>query len=123
MNYKTAIEIVSNVKREKKPIDISTWAQYELKDGKIKYLNPPQELTKEEKQQEIIDELYKISFAIETNRYKYMINYDKLHGEGAYERLYYLEPIYDDLDLDENEDKNEYENENENEDEYLSDYK
>lgn len=120
MNYKTAIEIVSNVKREKKPIDISTWAQYGLKDGKIKYLNPPQELTEEEKQQEIIDKLYKISFAIETNRYNYMINYDKLHGNGAYERLYYLEPIYD--DLDEDEDENEDEDEDKNKDENLSDY-
>jgi len=99
MNFKNAIDNVSNINPKKNKIDVSTWGQYRLKDGKIKCLNPPQELTEEEKKQEVIDTLSKISFAIEVNMYKYMINYDKIHGDGAYDRLYYLEPIYDDLDL------------------------
>jgi hypothetical protein len=99
MDFKTAINNVSNInQKQKKQIDISNWAQYGFKDGKIQYLNPPQ-LTDEEKQQEIIDTLDQISYAIELNRYKYMIKYDELHGEGAYERLYYLKPIYDNLEL------------------------
>ena len=100
MDFKTAINNISNVKQQKKQIDISNWAQYGFKDGKIKYLNPPQELTEEEKQQEIIDTLVQISSAIELNRYKYMIKYDDLHGEGSYERLHYSKSIYDNLDLD-----------------------
>jgi len=100
MDFKNAIDNISNIKPKKHKIDVSTWAQYGLKDGKIKCLNPPQEFTEEEKKQEVINTLSKISFAIELNMYKYMINYDKIHGDGAYDRLYYLEPIYNDLDLD-----------------------
>lgn len=100
MDFKTAVNNISNVKQQKKQIDISTWEQYGFKDGKIKCLNSPQEFTEEEKQKEIIKTLTQISYAIEMNRYNYMIKYDNLHGEGAYERLYYLEPIYDNLELD-----------------------
>jgi hypothetical protein len=100
MDFKTAINNISNFKQQKKQIDISNWTQYGFKDGKIQCLNPPQELTKEEKQQEIIETLTQISCAIELNRYKYMMKYDELHGEGAYERLYNLKSIYDNLDSD-----------------------
>jgi hypothetical protein len=100
MDFKTAINNISNVKQQKKQIDISNWTQYGFKDGNIKCLNPPQELTEEETKKEIIETLYNISCAVEFNRYKYMIKYDELHGEGAYDRLYYSKPIYDDLDLD-----------------------
>jgi hypothetical protein len=107
MDFKSAV----NVKQQKKQINISKWddilkdnglkwVQYEFKDGKIKCLNDKKELTKEEQQQEIIDILDQISYAIELNRYKYMIKYDELHGEGAYERLYYMEPIYNNLELE-----------------------
>jgi hypothetical protein len=101
-----------NVKQQKKLMNVSKWddilkkdnglkwVQYGFKDGKIKCLNDVKELTKEEKQKEIIETLNKISHAIELNRYKYMIEYDKLHGEGAYDRLYYLDPIYDNLELE-----------------------
>jgi hypothetical protein len=36
-----------------------------------------------------------------------MIKYDELHGEGAYERLYYMEPIYDNLELESEEEQGE----------------
>ena len=108
MDFKMAV----NVKQQKKLMNVSKWddilkkdnglkwVQYGFKDGKIKCLNDVKELTKEEKQKEIIETLNKISHAIELNRYKYMIEYDKLHGEGAYDRLYYLDPIYDNLELE-----------------------
>jgi hypothetical protein len=108
MNFKSAV----NSKQKKKQINISKWddilkkdnglkwVQYGFKDGKIKCLNPPQQLTEEEQHQEIIETLDQISYAIELNRYKYMIKYDELHGEGAYDRLYYIKPIYDNLDWD-----------------------
>jgi hypothetical protein len=99
MNFKNIISNPSIITPRKKNIDISTWAQYTLKNGKIHQLNPP-ELSPEEKQQEIANTLAQISFSIEKNIYKYRITYDSLHGEGAYDRLYYLEPIYKDLDLD-----------------------
>lgn len=101
-----------NVKQQKKQMNVSKWddilkkdnglkwVQYGFKDGKIKCLNNVKELTEEEKQQEIIETLDKISRAIELNRYKYMIEYDELYGEGAYDRLYYLKPIYDNLELE-----------------------
>ena len=101
MDFKTAINNISNVKQQKKQIDISNWAQYCFKDGKIKYLNPPViKDDPEEKQQKNIDTLLQISRAIELNRYKYMIKYDDLHGEGSYERLHYSKSIYDNLDSD-----------------------
>jgi hypothetical protein len=111
MDFKTATTNVLNVNyKQKKQINISNWVQYKFKDGKIQCLNPSQELTEEEKQQEIVKQ---ISHAIELNRYKYMIKYDELHGEGAYDRLYYMEPIYDEVQLEleliEN-DENDYEN-------------
>jgi hypothetical protein len=108
MDFKMAV----NVKQQKKQTNISKWddilkkdnglkwVQYGFKDGKIKCLNDIKELTEEEKQQEIIETLYKISHAIELNRYKYMMEYDELNGEGAYDRLYYLKPIYDNLELE-----------------------
>ena len=107
MDFKTAINNNSSIKKNKKIIDVSNWAQYGFKDGKIKCLNPPQEFTEEEKQQEIIETLDQISYAIELNRYKYMMKYDELHGEGAYERLYYMEPIYDNLELESEEEQGE----------------
>jgi hypothetical protein len=100
MDFKTAINNISNVKQQKKQIDISTWEQYGFKDGKINCLNSPQEFTEEENQQKINDTLHQIAYAIELNRYKYITKYDELHGEGAYERLYYLEPIYNNLELE-----------------------
>jgi hypothetical protein len=107
MDFKSAV----NVKQQKKQINISKWddilkdnsskwIQYKFKDGKIKCLNDKKELTEEEQQQEIIDTLDQISYAIELNRYKYMIKYDELHGDGAYDRLYYMEPIYNNLELE-----------------------
>ena len=108
MDFKMAV----NVKQQKKQMNVSKWddilkkdnglkwVQYGFKDGKIKCLNNVKELTEEEKQQEIIETLDKISRAIELNRYKYMIEYDELYGEGAYDRLYYLKPIYDNLELE-----------------------
>lgn len=100
MDFKTAINNISNVKQQKKQIDISNWTQYGFKDGKIQCLNPPDELTEEEKNKEMNDTLTRISRAIELNRCKYMIKYDELHGEGAYDRLYYSKPIYDNLELE-----------------------
>jgi hypothetical protein len=101
MDFKTATTNVSNINyKQKKKIDVSNWAQYGFKDGKIQCLNPPSELTDEEKNKEINDTLTRISRAIELNRYKYMMKYDELHGEGAYDRLYYSKPIYDNLDLE-----------------------
>jgi len=97
MNFKRATD--SKIIDEKKPIDISTWAQYGLKDGKFVCLTKKQEQEKEK--EDIIDTLCNISYAIEMNRYRYAKKYDELHGEGAYERLYYLEPIYDNLDSEE----------------------
>lgn len=107
MNFKDIVNNVPAIESKKTQVDVSTWAQYKMKDGKYIYLNPPEELTEEEKKQEISETLEQISYAISLNSYRYMVNYDMLHGEGAYGRLYYLEPIYDldldaDLDLDEN---------------------
>jgi hypothetical protein len=122
MNFKTAINNNSSIKKNKKSIDISNWSQYGFKDGKIKCLNPFQELTEEKKQQEINKTLYQISHTIELNRRNYMMKYDELHGEGAYERLYYMKPIYDEVQLElelmENDENDEYEYENENDYEY-----
>lgn len=94
MDFKTAINNNLPIKKNKKPIDISNWAQYCFKDGKIIRLDNSSE---EENQQEIIN---KISRAIELNRHNYMMKYDELHGEGAYDRLYYMEPIYDEVELE-----------------------
>lgn len=99
MNFKNIVECVPDIKYEKKTIDISTWTQYKMKNGQIQ-LNPPYELSDEEKQQEINCTLYNISLAIGSNMQKYRRKYDELHGEGAYDRLYYLEPIYPNLDVD-----------------------
>lgn len=112
MNFKNIVEqISSNVKYEKKPIDISTWAQYKVKDGKIHHLNPTIKLSDNE---EIINAINNISFEIGYNMYKYKKKYDELHGEGAYDRLYYLEPIYPNLDKElEEEEKEEKEEQNE----------
>lgn len=107
MDFKTAINNNSSIKKNKKIIDVSTWAQYGFKDGKIIRFDKSSELTEEEKQQEVIDTLDQISYAIELNRYKYMMKYDELHGEGAYERLYYMEPIYNNLDLELEEERGE----------------
>lgn len=100
MDFKTAINNNSSIKKNKKIIDVSNWTQYGFKDGKIICFNKSSELSEEEKQQEVIETLNQISYAIELNRYKYMMKYDELHGEGAYERLYYMEPIYNNLDLE-----------------------
>ena len=115
MDFKTAINNNSSIKKNKKIIDVSNWAQYGFKDGKIIRFDKSSELTDEEKKQEVIETLDQISYAIELNRYKYMMKYDELHGEGAYERLYYMEPIYNNLDL-------ELELELESEEEINSDY-
>lgn len=111
MDFKTAINNNLPIKKNKKPMDVSNWAQYCFKNGKIIRLDTPSE---EENQQEIMK---KISHAIELNRHNYMIKYDELHGEGAYDRLYYMEPIYNEVQLeldlienDENENENDYEN-------------
>jgi hypothetical protein len=107
MDFKTAINNNSSIKKNKKIIDVSNWAQYGFKDGKIIRLDKSLELSEEEKQQEIIETLHQISYSIEINRYNYMIKYDELHGEGAYERLYYMEPIYDNLELESEEEQGE----------------
>lgn len=108
MDFKSAV----NSKQQKKQMIVSKWddilkkdnglkwVQYGFKNGKIQCLNPPQQLTEEEQQQEIIETLDQISYAIDLNRYKYMMKYDELHGEGAYERLHYMKPMYDNLDWD-----------------------
>ena len=74
--------------------NVSTWIQYEFKDGKIKclngqnehiqnYLKELKELTEKE---QVLETMYKISQAIENNRNRYISKYDELHGEGSYER-------------------------------------
>jgi hypothetical protein len=80
--------------------NVSTWIQYEFKDGKIKCLNGQnsqnehvqnhlkelkdlKELTEKE---QVLETMYKISQAIENNRNRYISKYDELHGEGSYER-------------------------------------
>jgi len=97
--------------------NISTWIQYEFKDGKIKCLNgtnkqPTQNYLKElTEEEQILETMYKISQAIENNRNRYISKYDELYGEGSYERfncplLNYYEDIideeyYEDKDEDE----------------------
>lgn len=100
MNFKSAINNNLPIKENKKLIDISTWAQYYLKDGKFIRLDEEPELNEEEKIKEIDDIMKNISCAIENNRSNYMMRYDELHGEGAYERLYYMERIYDEVQLE-----------------------
>lgn len=97
MNFKNVVESISDVKYETKQINISSWAQYKVEKGKIHHLNPTTELSDNE---EIIIAMYNISSAIDRNVRKYRQNYDELHGEGAYNRLYYLEPIYPNLDVE-----------------------
>lgn len=106
MNFKNIVEQVStNVKYEPKPIDISTWAQYRVKDGKIHHLT---ELS-DNKETNSNETMYKISVAIQHNMNRYQKKYDEIHGEGAYDRLYYLEPIYPDLDDELEEEEENYE--------------
>lgn len=104
MNFKNIVEQVStNVKYEPKPIDISTWAQYRVKDGKIHHLT---ELSDNE---DVNKTMYNISVAIGHNMNKYRQKYNEIHGEGAYDRLYYLEPIYTNLDNELEEEEENYE--------------
>ena len=54
--------------------------------------------------------MFQISLAIERKRNKYIKQYDETHGDGAYERLYYLKNIYDNLDdFGDDEDEDNYE--------------
>lgn len=109
MTFNTATNKNTNKIKEGN-INISTWIQYEFKDGKIKCLNPnpTKELTEKE---QLLETMNKISQAIENNRNKYISKYDELHGEGSYERYncplqnYYEDMIYegDDEDYDEDE--------------------
>lgn len=89
------------IKENKKPLDISTWAQYWFKDGKIHTNQTMSEEEKKIKEIEEIDNAMKnISHSIRINRNNYIMKYNELHGEGAYERLYYLEKIYDEVELE-----------------------
>lgn len=97
MDFKKAIDNNLPIKQNKKSIDTSTWAHYWFKDGKI---HTNQIMSEEEKIKEINNAMENISYSIGMNRYNYMMRYDELHGEGAYERLYYLERIYDELELE-----------------------
>ena len=86
------------------------WSYYAYKNRKIVCLNPPPEKTKEEIQEELNLTMFQISLAIERKRNKYIKPYDETHGDGAYERLYYLKNIYDNLDdFGDDEDEDNYE--------------
>ena len=110
MDFKQVIQrgINKNINTIKnKNIDCRKWLHitYDKNvNNKIIYLNG-QNLTEEleelEKSQEYINwQMSEVCNSIEFNMYKYCEKYDELHGEGAYDRRYYLPPIYPNLDLE-----------------------
>jgi hypothetical protein len=52
---------------------------------------------------------------LSSNWNKYKLSYDKIHGKGSYDEMYYSEPIYPWLDTTFNSDED-------SENEYFTDY-
>jgi hypothetical protein len=110
-NYATITAKVNEVKIvEKNPV-LPGWTQYTRSNKKTCFFDVrygdktktqiEQELNKEKRDALLNDPLYihnKTMSALANNWNKYKQQYDELHGEGAYDLIYYTEPIYPELD-------------------------
>lgn len=97
---------VTYTKEVKNNIDISGWLHMKYKnDGcKIIYFNGKslkEEREELEQSQEYFNwQMDQISYKIGENLAKYIRQYDEIHGEGAYDIAYGLDPIYPNLDCE-----------------------
>jgi hypothetical protein len=131
MNFKNAVNLdASASKHVCSGPDLSKYVCYKYENGKCvcyKYENGKYvehsvaEKTDDEILQEKINDYCNAIQTIINNSKKYKKQYDELHGEGAYDRIYFLpENNFDDFNEDESENNNEF-----NDDEFeeiCSDY-
>ena len=114
-NYADIAATVNEVKKvEKNPV-MPGWIQYSKSKSKSKSKSNKKTIffdvtygdkTKRQIEQEqhdalLNDSIYihnKIMSTLANNWNKYKQQYDELHGEGAYDLIYYTEPIYPSLD-------------------------
>ena len=92
------------------------WVQYTSYKSKYPFTITVGEKTKSEltllESQQDIHYIPSIISQLSTNWDKYKTNYDKLHGQGAYDKIYFSEPIYP---------SDEYNSDSEPEPEYSND--
>lgn len=105
MNYRSATQNILPIKPTIRKIDTTNWLKMKYENGKIVYgdgqKSPKEEQEEYEKTQEYINyQMEQVCYNISLNLYKYAKQYDEIHGEGAYERAYVLDPIYENLDDD-----------------------
>jgi hypothetical protein len=110
-NYASITAKVNEVKIvEKNPV-LPGWIQYTKSNKKtcffdVRHGDKTKRQIEQEEEQEKKDALLndpfyihnKTMFALANNWNKYKQQYDELHGEGAYDLIYYTEPIYPSLD-------------------------
>jgi len=112
MDYKNVVKnknFSESINSKKTNIDINQpgwiYMKYDKNNGnKITYSNGKtlkEEKEKYENSQEYLNwQMEQISYKISENLNKYIKQYYSIHGEGAYDIAYKLEPIYPDLDLE-----------------------
>jgi hypothetical protein len=106
-NYADIAATVNEVKKiEKNPV-MPGWIQYSKSNKKTTFFDvtygdkTKQQIEQEQRDALLNDSMYihnKIISTLANNWNKYKRQYDEVHGEGAYDLIYYTEPIYPSLD-------------------------
>jgi hypothetical protein len=134
-NYASITATVNEVKKIYKNPVLPGWIQYSKSNTKktiffdVKYGDKTkrqieQEQNQKEEEELLNDPVYihnKTMSVLAKNWNKYKQQYDELHGEGAYDLIYYTEPIYPSLDNNLSDDEKES-NHYSSEEEYNSHY-
>lgn len=115
-NYANITATVNEVKKANKNPVIPGWVQYSKSNTKktiffdVTYGDKTKsQIEQEQKDAALNNPVYihnKMRFALANNWNKYKQQYDEIHGEGAYDLVYYTEPIYPSLDENFSDDEN-----------------
>lgn len=83
------------------------WIQIYKVNNKITTIYNPNSKQNEPPEDNINNLMHKTITNLEQIWLKHKINYDKIHGEGAYDHIHYMPPIYYDTDSDDDDNNNE----------------
>jgi hypothetical protein len=115
-NYANITSTVNEVKKANKNHVMPGWVQYSKSNTKktiffdVTYGDKTKrQIEQEQKEAALNNPVYihnKMKLALANNWNKYKQQYDEIHGEGAYDLVYYTEPIYSSLDENFSDDEN-----------------